>query len=38
MADVFRHNTGFVKSLPGYSFHAVTAVLALWFVLKALGT
>jgi hypothetical protein len=38
MADVFRNKTGIVKALPGYSFHAVTALLALWFVLKALGS
>jgi hypothetical protein len=38
MADVFRRKTGFVKALPGYLFHGVTALLALWFVLKALGS
>jgi hypothetical protein len=26
-----------LKTLPGYAFHGVTAVLALWMVTKALG-
>jgi hypothetical protein len=38
MVDVVRHKTGFVKAMPGHLFHGVTAVLALWFVLKALGS
>lgn len=38
MADVFRLKTGFGKAMPAYLFHGVTAMLALWFVLKALGT
>ena len=37
MADVFRHRTSLAKALPGYLFHGITAVLALWFVMKALG-
>jgi hypothetical protein len=39
MADVFRGNSsGFSpKMLPGYLFHGVFAVLALWMVMKALG-
>jgi len=38
MADVLRRRTGIVKAMPGYLFHGATAVLALWFVLKALGS
>ncbi len=37
MADVFRHKSSQAKALPGYLFHGVTAVLALWFMMKALG-
>lgn len=39
MTDVFRGKTkGFSPSLlPGYLFHGLFAVLALWFVFKALG-
>jgi hypothetical protein len=38
MADVFRKSSGLsLKVLPGYLFHGVFAVLALWLVLKALG-
>jgi hypothetical protein len=39
MADVFRGKSkGFSLSLlPGYLFHGLFAVLALWFVFKALG-
>jgi hypothetical protein len=37
MADVFRGKvSGRSPSLlPGYAFHGVTAVLALWLVMKA---
>jgi hypothetical protein len=38
MADVFRRRLALAKALPGYLFHGVTAVLALWFLMKALGT
>jgi hypothetical protein len=37
MADVFRRRLSLVKALPGYLVHGVTAVLALWFLTKALG-
>jgi hypothetical protein len=39
MADVFRGKTsGFsLTLLPGYLFHGVFAVLALWLAAKALG-
>jgi hypothetical protein len=39
MADVIRGNTsGFSpKLLPGYLFHGVFAVLALWMFIRALG-
>jgi hypothetical protein len=39
MADVLRGKTsGFsAKLLPGYLFHGVFAVLALWLVMKGLG-
>ena len=39
MADVFRGNSSglSLKMLPGYLFHGVFAVLALWMVMKALG-
>ena len=39
MADVFRGKSSglSLKLLPGYLFHAVFAVLALWLVFKALG-
>ncbi len=37
MADVFRHESSLAKALPGYLFHGVTAVLALWFLMKAVG-
>ncbi len=36
MVDGFRHRQPLAKALPGYSFHGVTAVLALWFLMKAL--
>lgn len=37
MADVFRGKvSGFSpKLLPGYAFHGVTAVLALWMFIQA---
>jgi hypothetical protein len=38
MVDVFRHGTGFWKSLPAYLVHGATALLALWFVMKAVGS
>ncbi len=37
MAEVFRGKTSNVKAIPGYLFHGLTAVLALWLLLKALG-
>jgi hypothetical protein len=37
MADGFRRKSSQIKALPGYLFHGVTAVLALWFLMKALG-
>jgi hypothetical protein len=39
MADVFRGKSSglSLKMLPGYLFHGVFAVLALWMVMKALG-
>jgi hypothetical protein len=39
MADVFRGRTSglSLKMLPGYLFHGVFAVLALWMAMKALG-
>ncbi len=37
MADGFRHRQPLARLLPGYCFHGVTAVLALWFLMKALG-
>jgi hypothetical protein len=37
MADVFRGKTSGVKAIPGYLFHGVTAVLALWLFLQALA-
>jgi hypothetical protein len=37
MADVFRHRSSQVKQIPAYLFHGVTAVLALWFLMKAIG-
>jgi hypothetical protein len=39
MADVLRGKTSWfsLKSLPGYLFHGVFAVLALWLLIKALG-
>jgi len=39
MAEVFRGKVSglSLKLLPGYAFHGVFAVLALWMVVKALG-
>ena len=39
MADVFRTKGSGVspKMWPGYLFHGLFAVLALWMVMKALG-
>jgi hypothetical protein len=39
MADVFRGKVSGLspKLLPGYLFHGLFAVLAVWMVLKALG-
>lgn len=37
MADVFRHKSSQLKALPGYLIHGVTAVLALWFLMKAIS-
>lgn len=37
MTDVFRRKLSPVKALPGYLFHGVTAVLALWFLIKAVS-
>jgi hypothetical protein len=37
MAEVFRGKWANAKAIPAYIFHGVTAVLALWFVMLALG-
>jgi hypothetical protein len=37
MAEVFRGKLSNGKALPGYLFHGVMAVLALWLVMKAVG-
>jgi hypothetical protein len=39
MADVFRRKVSGLspKMWPGYLFHGLFAVLALWLVMKALG-
>ncbi len=37
MADVFRKKLPLPKALPGYLFHGITALLALWFFLKAVS-
>jgi hypothetical protein len=37
MAEVLRGKTTTMKAWPGYLFHGLTAVLALWFFTKALG-
>ncbi|MHB1416652.1 MAG: hypothetical protein ACYC1C_15500 [Chloroflexota bacterium] len=40
MADVFRGKVSglSVKMYPGYAFHGVTAILALWLVMQAVGS
>jgi hypothetical protein len=38
MSEVFRGKMSNVKAMPGYLFHGIFAVLALWLVLKALGS
>jgi hypothetical protein len=37
MAEVFRGKWANTKAIPAYLFHGLTAVLALWLVMKALG-
>jgi len=37
MTDVVRGKTTNLKALPWYLFHGATAVLVLWFIIKALG-
>ncbi len=37
MAEVLRGKLSGIKAVPGYTFHGVTAVLALWLLFKALG-
>jgi hypothetical protein len=37
MAEVFRGKLTGVKAIPGYLFHGVTAILALWLFMQALG-
>ena len=37
MAEVFRGKWSNKEALPAYAFHGVTAVLTLWFLIKALG-
>jgi hypothetical protein len=39
MAEVFRHKISGVspKMWPGYAFHGMFAVLAVWLAMKALG-
>jgi hypothetical protein len=37
MAEVFRGKFTNVKAVPAYLFHGLTAILALWMVMKALG-
>jgi hypothetical protein len=37
MAEVFRGKFTNVKAIPAYLFHGLTAILALWMVMKALG-
>ena len=39
MADVFRRKASVLspKMWPGYAFHGLFAVLALWLAMKALG-
>jgi hypothetical protein len=37
MAEVVRGKMKNAQAIPGYLFHGVFAVLALWMVMKALG-
>lgn len=37
MADVFRGKLTGAKAIPGYLFHGVTAVLALWLFMQAIN-
>ncbi len=37
MAEVLRRKVSQREALPAYALHGVTAVLALWFMFKALG-
>jgi hypothetical protein len=37
MAEVFRGKLTNVKAIPAYLIHGLTAILALWLVMKALG-
>jgi hypothetical protein len=37
MAEVFRGKLTNVKAIPAYLFHGLTAILALWMVMQALG-
>ncbi len=37
MADVFRLKSSQMKASVGYLIHGITAVLALWFLMKAVG-
>jgi len=39
LADVFRAKYGGLSkaAIGGYTFHGLTAILALWLVIKALG-
>ncbi len=37
MAGVFRRKMTQVGAIGGYLFHGATAVLALWFLMKALA-
>jgi hypothetical protein len=37
MAEVFRGRWTNVKAVPAYLFHGLTAILALWLVMQALG-
>ncbi len=38
MADVFRGKYSAVKAIPGYCFHGVTAILAMWLVFQAVSS
>ena len=37
MADGIRQRQSVIKAMPGYLFHGLTAILALWLAMKALG-